>query len=89
MKLCMRAAKALVSLRICADSHVPSLLIDAINTKLLCARQLYYMPDAVVKIVQFCKKEKKCVEKISTMFRSNLFCFSAMKMSNGFYLLHS
>ena len=59
----MRAAKALVSLRICADSHVPSLLTDTINTKLLCAKQLYYMPDAIVKIVQFCKKEKNVLKR--------------------------
>ena len=35
--LCMRAVKALVSLSICTDSPGPSLLDEAICTKILCA----------------------------------------------------
>ena len=41
----MQAAKALVSLRICADSPEPSLLADKISTKLLCAGTMYLEED--------------------------------------------
>ena len=35
--LCKRAAKALLkNMRICADSSEPSLLVDAISTKISC-----------------------------------------------------
>ena len=38
----MRSSKALADLRICADSHEPSMLADAIGSELSCnARNIY------------------------------------------------
>ena len=40
----MRAAKALASLRICADSHEPSLLDYAISIKISCSGPYFRYP---------------------------------------------
>ena len=39
----IRAAKALASLRICADSHEPSLFTDAISTEITCTVPYIYI----------------------------------------------
>ena len=41
--LCMRAANALASQRICTDSHEPSLLTDAISTEISCTGPYIYI----------------------------------------------
>ena len=43
--LCIRAAKALASLRICTDSSEPSLLTDAISTEIICTGSYMHMYD--------------------------------------------